>query len=285
MNSDLRLYRTVLKQLAPVMKDTPAALAAVDIALHDLVSQFLQIPLADMLGRVHQSLPTSITIGIMGVEETLAEAEEYQGMGFEILKVKIGHELAEDIERLAKLREKFGSRIRIRVDANQGYSLDQYRTFCQQVRLLDLEFVEQPLAASNIRDMRALPRPLRQWTAADESLLGPASAVNYLGAPRPFGIFTIKLMKCGGVAPALDIASMADHAGIELMWGCNDESIVSISAALHAALACPATRYLDLDGSLDLARDVVSGGFKLKNGRMTVHDHPGLGVTRLPYNK
>jgi L-alanine-DL-glutamate epimerase-like enolase superfamily enzyme len=63
------------------------------------------------------------------------------------------------------------------------------------------------------------------------------------------------------------------------MWGCNDESIVAIAAALHAALASPATRYLDLDGSLDLARDLVQGGFVLEGGELSVTDKPGLGVT------
>jgi L-alanine-DL-glutamate epimerase-like enolase superfamily enzyme len=92
------------------------------------------------------------------------------------------------------------------------------------------------------------------------------------------GIFNIKLMKCGGVRPALRIATIAEIAGIELMWGCMDESIISISAALHAALASPATRYLDLDGSLDLARDVVSGGFVLQDGFLSTSDAPGLGV-------
>lgn len=65
------------------------------------------------------------------------------------------------------------------------------------------------------------------------------------------------------------------------MWGCMDESIVSISAALHAALASPATRYLDLGGSLDLARDVVDGGFVLEGGYMRTTEAPGLGVRRL----
>ena len=85
-------------------------------------------------------------------------------------------------------------------------------------------------------------------------------------------------MKCGGVAPALQIARLAQHADIELMWGCNDESIVSITAALHAAFASPATRYLDLDGSLDLARNLVSGGFKITDGQMQTVAAPGLGV-------
>lgn len=62
------------------------------------------------------------------------------------------------------------------------------------------------------------------------------------------------------------------------MWGCMDESIVSISAALHVALASPATRYLDLDGSFDLSRDIVSGGFVLEDGFLRTSESPGLGV-------
>jgi L-alanine-DL-glutamate epimerase-like enolase superfamily enzyme len=62
------------------------------------------------------------------------------------------------------------------------------------------------------------------------------------------------------------------------MWGCNDESVISIAAALHAAFACPRTRYLDLDGSFDLARDPASGGFIVEDGLMRLLDRPGLGV-------
>ena len=65
------------------------------------------------------------------------------------------------------------------------------------------------------------------------------------------------------------------------MWGCMDESIISISAALHSAMASSATKYIDLDGSLDLARDLVSGGFILKDGKMTLKNSPGLGVKLL----
>jgi len=85
-------------------------------------------------------------------------------------------------------------------------------------------------------------------------------------------------MKCGGIRSALRIARVAQSADIALMWGCMDESIISISAALHAAFACPNTKYLDLDGSLDLARDVVEGGFVLQDGLMSIRDEPGLGV-------
>lgn len=74
---------------------------------------------------------------------------------------------------------------------------------------------------------------------------------------------------------------MALEANVDLFWGCNDESIVSITAALHAAFACSNTKYIDLDGSLDLGRDEVTGGFILKEGVMYCSDKPGLGVERI----
>jgi len=249
-----------------------------DMAVYDLYAKSLGMPLVEVLGRAHRSLPTSITIGIESIRESLEEARAFIKRGFRILKVKIGKSLEEDIERLQKLREEVGPQILIRVDANQGYTAEQYERFVHKTNGLDLEFIEQPLDARDIESMRGLPQDMRAIAAADESLIGPVDALNFTCAPRPFGIYNIKLMKCGGIYPAMKIADIAQTAGMGLMWGCNDESIVSIAAALHAALASPATRYLDLDGSLDLERDIVRGGFAMKNGELSVTDAPGLGV-------
>ncbi len=111
------------------MAGAPAAMAATDIALHDLVGKTLGLPLVDIPGRAHESLPTSITIGIMPLDETLEEAKEYVGRGFSILKIKTGLDLEQDIERVLKIREHFGPEIRIRVDANQGYSFEDFIRF------------------------------------------------------------------------------------------------------------------------------------------------------------
>ena len=89
-------------------------------------------------------------------------------------------------------------------------------------------------------------------------------------------------MKCGGILPALRIARTAAAAGIDLMWGCMDESVIGIAAALHAAFASPATRHLDLDGSFDLARDPARGGFELRAGLLSTLPAPGLGVELVP---
>ncbi len=280
-NQDIFCIPSLLSQLNNSMASTPAALAAADIALHDLLANVIGIPLVDVLGRVHDSMPTSITIGIKPVDETLEEADEYWEKGFKILKVKTGLDVDEDIERMILLRKKFGAEAILRVDANQGYSVTDYKRFLEQTKKVNIEFVEQPLNALQLNEMRSFDEWIRKLTMADESILNPQNALKCLYPPHPFGIFNIKLMKCGGIAPGLEIARMAQYEGIKLMWGCMDESIVSITAALHAAFASPATRYLDLDGSFDLANDLVKGGFIIKNGWLRIADHPGLGVKRI----
>lgn len=269
---------SLMDRLDQAFPANPAARAAADMAVFDLFTRNLDIPLVDFLGRHHHKIQTSITIGIKSIEESLEEAEEYLGRGFRILKIKTGNDVEKDIELVSKLHEATKGKALIRVDANQGYDSGQLIRFQKATTSLGLEFVEQPLPANAIREMADLSVELREQCAADESLFSPAHALLLAGPKRPFGIFNIKLMKCGGIRPALQIADIARLAGIDLMWGCMDESIISISAALHAAFACPATRYLDLDGSLDLARDIVSGGFILEDGYMMIADGPGLGV-------
>ena len=275
---DIRQLAGALRNLEDAMPDLPAARAAIDTALHDLWAKYLGLPLSNILGRCHKSLPTSITIGIKPVTETIEEAKEYRGRGFNILKIKIGQSVEQDVERLSKIRQHMGRDIVLRVDANQGYSLKDFMTFVDLTESLDLDFIEQPLQAADIDSMRRLPEAVRKITAADESLLDARHAVDYLQSPRPFGIFNIKLMKCGGIAQGMQVANIAGLAGIDLMWGCMDESRIGIAAALHAALASSGTRYLDLDGSFDLARDLVEGGFIINRGELSVTDQPGLGV-------
>lgn len=278
---DARELPRLCREAAARLRRTPAALAAVDVALHDLFAQHLGLPLADCLGRAHERLATSITIGIKPVAETLEEAREYLGRGFRVLKVKCGHSLDEDVTRLRRLREELGGSVALRVDPNQGYSVEQVLSFCARTADLDLEFIEQPLKASAWEELRALPADIRRRVAADEMLLTESDALRLVAPPQACGIFNIKLMKCGGIRPALRIAAVAEAAGVSLMWGCMDESVISITAALHAAFASPATRYLDLDGSLDLARDVAAGGFLLEGGWMRTPEAPGLGVRLL----
>jgi L-alanine-DL-glutamate epimerase-like enolase superfamily enzyme len=278
---DIRHFKQLIFENNSRFPDLPGTQAAFDIALHDAFAQYLGIPIVELYGQKVISLPTSITIGIMNVEETMQEAENYIAQGFSVLKVKTGENPEEDTERILKLYERFGSSVTIRVDANQGYSITQLKQFMAATRHIPVELVEQPLPRGQEADLFILPADERKILAADESLKNAVYALQFAQNPKPYGIYNIKLMKCGGISGAMEIAGIAKNAGIELFWGCNDESIVSITAALHAAFACDHTRYIDLDGSFDLARDMVTGGFILQNGRLMLNGKPGLGVERI----
>lgn len=276
---DIAEIHSIIPSVAAAFPHAPGTLAAMDIALHDAFCQYLKLPIAQFYGQKIESMPTSVTIGIKNVAETVAEADEYWDAGFRVLKVKLGHDIEEDIERLVKLREKFGQSIRIRVDANQGYQTEQVADFFNRTYPLNLELVEQPTPVGHEKKLLTLPYDIRMKIAADESLVDLPMAL-FLAGTKRVGIFNIKLMKCGGIREALKIATIAEAANVDLFWGCNDESIVSITAALHVAFSCAHTKYIDLDGSFDLSEDVVKSGFVLKNGVMSLPKGAGLGLIR-----
>lgn len=276
---DIRYFNELIEETSRQYPSKPGTLAAVDIALHDAFGQFLDMPVVDFYGRQHTALPTSVTIGIMDLPHTLEEAAAYKKAGFRILKLKTGQDPELDAEKVIRLQELFGSYFTIRVDANTGYTLSDLTRFLRLTRDHPVELIEQPLLPEEDHALDQLSAAERNILAADESLTGAASAFSLCRAGR-YGIYNIKLMKCGGIQGAFKIAAVAEPAGASLFWGCNDESIVSITAALHAAFACRHTRYIDLDGSFDLAEDLVQGGFVVKDGIMSIAPGSGLGVLR-----
>lgn len=279
MRQNVQMIRPVTLELQRQCLNFPSALAALDMAVYDLLARSIGVSVASLIGHPMKPLPTSITIGILPLEQTLEEAQEYISRGFRCLKVKLGLNYEEDLARLHALRSICPENVTIRVDANQGYTLEQTTDLLHALHALNLELVEQPLVREEDHQMIVLPHEARQRMAADESLICPSDALR-LSNGMPFGIWNIKLMKCGGITGALTIADIAEMTGIELMWGCMDESVISIAAALHTAYACSQTRYIDLDGSFDLSRDTAHGGFILSDGYLHILDEPGLGVTQ-----
>lgn len=280
IGKDIRCFRSLILESRLLFPLHSATRTAVDIALHDAFGKFIDIPVYKFYGGQVRKQPTSVTIGILGVDETIREASEFKKLGFKILKVKTGLNPKEDVERIIKLKETYGNYFKIRVDANQGYSIEETKAFYESTIELGIELIEQPVSVKKVRDLKLLPSDVRKKIACDESLTDKRSALDLAGE-NICGIFNIKLMKCGGLLEAFDISSIAEAYGIEIFWGCYDESIASITAALHASLACPTTKYLDLDGSFDLADDIFEGGFTLIDGELIPNEKSGFGFWRV----
>ncbi|MCU0643209.1 MAG: dipeptide epimerase [bacterium] len=271
----------LLEELKKRISHQYAALAAVDMALFDILGKHSNLPLWKLFGGFRDRIQTSITIGILPAKETIERAKDWIAQGFNCLKLKGGNDVESDIMRVIKVREAVGAEVEIRFDANQGYSLDQARYFIEKTKQAKLQFIEQPTA-------RHLPDTLHDLTTnsslpvmADEIMITLQDALQ-LGQNKSVNMLNVKLMKVGGITEAAQIDSVARAAGLEVMVGCMDESTLSIAAGLHFALARPNVCYADLDGYIGLLNDPFTGAVSLMDGVLFPTDLPGLGYQSLP---
>ncbi len=267
--------KQLLDDLAEAVPEDPASRAAVDLALHDLWGKERAASIRSMLGGTESEVPTSITIGIMNSEDTLAAATERLAQGFRILKIKGGRDPEEDIARVRAVRRAHGSGVGIRLDANQGYSVEQARRVMRALAE-EIEFLEQPVAAADLDGLAALAGEAILPVMADEPVLGPREADQVLG--RGLKLICVKLMKSGGLASAVKVCDLAQRCGARVMVGCMDELPISMAGAAHLALSHPAVAYADLDGHIGMVQEFVTGGLEIREGRVSVGAAPGLGV-------
>ncbi len=265
-----------MESLKVSLPHNPSARAMVDMALYDLIAQKAGVPLYKLLGGYRTKIATSITIGIMPLQMTLDYAKEHLERGFKILKIKGGKTVEEDIEKIIRIRESAGTHIKIRFDANQGYSLEDSIRFMKETADADVELLEQPTHRDDLELLKKVTQKASIPVMADESLLS-LSDVFQLSKQSSSDLINIKLMKTGGIMEAMHINSVARAAGIKAMVGCMDESALGIAAALHFTLSRPNVEYADLDGHLDLVDDPFDGMLKIEDGIIYPPEASGLG--------
>jgi len=162
-------YVRIMEELRKQLEGKSSTLAMVDMALLDLVSRKAGVPLYKFLGGYKDSIPTSITIGILSLEETLQQASEFVAAGFVILKVKGGKVLEEDIAKMIRLREEFPG-IQLRFDGNQGYTVAQALEFVKKTSKVGIEIFEQPTLVQELSVPMSLT-PCERETEKLETLL------------------------------------------------------------------------------------------------------------------
>ncbi len=267
-SADPLCYRHLLEEAAGQLANDHAALCALDLAVHDWIGRKHALPLHRLLGLDPKRIPiTSFTIGIDTIERMTAKLRE--AAQYPIIKIKLGTK--NDIEIVRALRKE--SRATFRVDANCAWTPRETIEKSRELAALGVEFIEQPLPSDQLDAMDEVHAKSALPLVADESSVVPQDIPRLQGK---FHGINIKLVKCGGILPALRMIHLARTFGMKVMIGCMIESSVCCTAAAQIG---PLTDYLDIDGPLLITCDPYRG-VEYNDGTLRLPEGAGLGVTR-----
>ncbi len=278
---DPHQFRSILAELKVAFPTAPAALAAVDMALLDLIGQAHNLPVYQWLGGLSRSsIPFYPVIPMDSPEAMAALAQGFMGMGVKAMKIKLGSDPQTDVARVAAISEVIGPDIVLRPDINQGWR--DAETALSAIKTLEpynIEWIEQPIAAEDFAGMAEVCANTAMPIMADESCHSATEALKLIQM-KAADIINIKLMKCGGLLGAEAILAVANAAGVPCILGSMGESGIGSAAGMHLIAAHPEIIACELIGPLFLDGD-PSQGFvaDLATISLLVPEGPGLGVT------
>ncbi|SCF42367.1 mandelate racemase/muconate lactonizing enzyme family protein [Micromonospora mirobrigensis] len=267
-------------EVARAVAGNESAKAAVDVALHDLAARRLGVPLVRLLGGTTMRVPTDVTLAAGDPAELAAAGRQRRTEGFSVLKLKVGTDAAGDLERVRAVRTAVGPGVRIRLDANQGWTPREAVRVINGIADagLDVELVEQPVARWDLDGLAWVSDRVSVPILADESVFGVRDLVEVIRR-RAADLVNVKLAKCGGLHPARTLLDLAAAHGIGTLVGSMMESQIGVGAAASLVAAYGTTVVSDLDAAWWLAWSPVHGGIRYDGATVLLPDAPGLGVT------
>lgn len=284
--ADLDGLTAALDDVAP---DAPAARAAVDIAAHDVLARRAGVPLHVLLGGLlggrrrsgSGHLTVSRVVGMAPPAEMAAVALGHVADGFSTVKVKVG-EAADwelDVERVAAVRSAVGSDVGIKVDVNEGWRVpDVAVAALDRMRESRPLYVEQPVDRTDVEGLAEVRRRVADVAIMADEAVVDHDALRRLIALDAVDLVNLKLMRVGGLRPALRMIATAASAGLRVQIGTMIESSVGSAAGLHLATASADVGFVEMGGPLMLAEDVGDLAGCYDGESVTVPDGPGLGI-------
>lgn len=252
--------------------------SAFDMALFDLAAKEKHLPLYQFLGGSPRPIETDLTIGIGSPEWMAARARDFVEKGVSIIKIKLGKEPVEDIRRIELIRQAAGPNIRLRIDANQGWSFDGAVLALQSLAAFDIEFCEQPIHHHLDHLLPALKKLSPIPIMADESVFNHHDADRLIAADACTYI-NIKFAKSGGIREAQKICASAAAAKMPCMMGGMLESRLALSAKLHFVYSQPIIQFYDMDTPLlGHLQDPITGGAQYQGYTLHLPHAPGHGA-------
>ena len=270
-------FEALHEKMDRLIYNAPAAKAAIDIACFDIAGKKLDVPAYQLTGgRYHEKFPITHVLSIAEPQAMANEAARRVEMGYDSFKMKVGRDVSSDVARIQAVRERVGDTIAIRVDVNQGWVNSS--TTMQAVRELEnlkIDWLEQPVRADDIDGMVEIKSKTTIPVMIDEGLRG-IREMREIIAKRAADKVNIKLMKCGGMYPAMKLAHMAEMAGIECQIGSMVESSVGSAAGFHVAFSNKVFTSVELTGPLKFSKDIGNLHYDVPFIQLT--EKPGLGV-------
>jgi L-Ala-D/L-Glu epimerase len=253
--------------------------SAFDMALYDIASQSAGVPLYKFLGGSNdKTIITDYTVSIGDPQKMAADAVKIKTAGYPAIKIKLGNNGELDIVRIKAIREAVGNEIPLRIDANQGWSVEEAIKTLQALGKYDIQHCEEPIARWNFMQLPRVKRESPIPIMADECC-GDEHDAERLIQLNACDYFNIKLGKSGGIFKALKMVKLAEQAHIHLQVGAMLESRLAMTAFAHFSLCSPMIVHFDFDTALMFSEDPVSGGIVYeKNGVVKVPEVVGLGA-------
>ena len=253
--------------------------SAFDMALYDIAAQHAQLPLYKFLGGTkNKIISTDMTVGLGSPDKMAMEAMEYKAAGFPSIKVKLGTTVTEDVARIKAIREAIGNELPLRIDANQGWTVETAIEVLNALAIYDIEHCEEPIAKWNYMELPHVRKNSPIKIMADESCFDHHDAER-LAKLNAVDYFNIKLGKSGGIFNALKIVEVAKANNLKSQVGCFMESRLAITALVHFAYSSNLIVHYDLDTPLLLKEDPVVGGMVFKeNGIVEIDEAVGIGA-------
>lgn len=272
----------VCRRVAGSVANNYGAKAAVDVALHDLVARRRGVSLPVLLGSTTLRVPTDVTLSAGGAEALGEAASHRVADGFSVLKMKVGTDAATDVARVRAVREAVGPAVRLRLDANQGWSArDAVRVICAlEDAHLDIELIEQPVPGADLDALAWVSARVSTPVMADESVYGVRDLVEVIRR-RAADLVNVKLAKCGGLSVATTLLELARAQGMGAVVGSMMETHIGVGAAASLVAAHPTSIVSDLDAAWWAVGSPVVGGMTYDGATVVLPDSPGLGIEEL----
>jgi L-Ala-D/L-Glu epimerase len=267
-----------LKELHDFTAFNATIKSAFDMALYDLAAKTAGKPLYQYLGGQQKELETDLTIGIDTPAVMAKKATAFVKQGVRIIKVKLGKNASEDIERVRLIREAAGPDILLRIDANQGWSYEDALLVLSSIHTYNIQFCEQPMRHWHDDKLPSLVKQSPVKIMADESVFDHYDAKRLIQA-NACDYVNIKFAKSGGIWEAKKINAVCEENKIPCMMGGMLESRVALTAFAHFALAHDNIIFYDMDTCmLGHKVDPVTGGVRYKGFFLEVPEAPGIGA-------